>query len=704
MIGFIAILIATLFTLAASLQCLTAYRRTGDAVPTICGTRMAWGAAAAIVVAAGYFLFLLLTDQFQYKYIWSYSSVELPLLYKISAFWAGQEGSFLLWLLIHCGSGLFLLRKGRATALTMFFYFLLQFLLLALLLVKSPFLLLASPEVDGAGLNPLLQDPWMAIHPPLIFLGYAWLAIPLCYAVGSLFSKDKTIWVKHAIPWTLAAEAVLGAGIFIGGYWAYKVLGWGGYWGWDPVENSSLVPWLIGAALLHFLLIARMKVGALRGAYVCAIAAFGAVLYGTFLTRSGVLGDFSVHSFSDDGIGLALALVVTLVVAVSLFLLTLQWNTIPNGELYGTIQSRAFLMSFGSLLLLLMAVIVACGMSVPLVSGLNNQAQSVAPSFYNKTFLPPSALLLVLLAIVPLVKWQPTAIPWRRALRLIPVIALGILLAVRYSLPDVFSAVALVIFLSAALAIFVFPCSQMGKGTRISHLGLALMAAGIILSAGGSQNVVHTFGVGQPEEIFGRTVMYQGEQRDTMARSQVFLVDGNEVRIRTKLDAHGVDNAKEPGIFSGLTGDLYFSPAASHAEGEEILLDRRKPLVKDDLFLRFHGVESSSMPGSPDNVMMKVLVDVTDGTTTDELVLLLLGDRQGYRSVPVTALNGRCQMMVKGISPDQQQVQLYMNDNQKTQQNFETEVSTKPFVWLVWLGAAAIVLGCLVSVVKTMKQ
>ncbi|MBR1645627.1 MAG: cytochrome c biogenesis protein CcsA, partial [Selenomonadaceae bacterium] len=272
------------------------------------------GLSASFVTAASLLLWhLIFADDFTVEYVASYSSTQLPTIYKVSAFWAGQQGSFLLWLLVHAATGLILtFRRTQASALAI--YFLLQAALTALVLAKSPFAENPAQVVEGVGLNPLLQDFWMAIHPPIIFVGYALLAVPFALSLGNLLTEAASrTWLEEARIWTLTAWSFLGAGIFVGGYWAYKVLGWGGYWGWDPVENSSLVPWLLSAVLLHLIDLARKKSAVLAPAHVAATFTYALVIYGTFLTRSGILGDFSVHSFASSTVGAAIAFVNALV-------------------------------------------------------------------------------------------------------------------------------------------------------------------------------------------------------------------------------------------------------------------------------------------------------------------------------------------------------------------------------------------------------
>ena len=215
--------------------------------------RLGFAGFAASVTVAGISLMLsILNHEFVYTYVARYSSRDLPLLYLISSFWAGQEGSFLLWVFLAAWLGFFLIgHSGRREPRAMLVYNLNCLFLMALLIRQSPFHMAPFPPADGNGMNMLLQDPWMAIHPPIVFLGYAAYSIPFAYAVTALWSREYDSWIKPGLPWAIFAYVTLGAGIIIGGFWSYKVLGWGGYWGWDPVENASLLPWLAGTALVH---------------------------------------------------------------------------------------------------------------------------------------------------------------------------------------------------------------------------------------------------------------------------------------------------------------------------------------------------------------------------------------------------------------------------------------------------------------------
>ena len=362
-------------------------------------------AGLASLGAAAFLFVIILNDDFSYTYVISYSSISLPLLYKLSAFWAGQQGSFLLWLVIHAVVGVLIAREGRMTATGRTIYHALTAMLVLLVLFKSPFAPAETVAMDGHGMNPLLQDPWMAVHPPIIFVGYALLAVPFVYSLESMIKAPMDgSFLAPMRRWTLIAWAFLGAGIFIGGYWAYKVLGWGGYWGWDPVENSSLVPWLLACVLLHLISVARGRRGAFYLVHLAATFSYAFVLYGTFLTRSGILGDFSVHSFAGSDIGLYIALANAAVLLFGLGVLIVRIERLPKGAVYEQHRSRDFLVLLGMLLIVFIVAIVFFGMSMPLISGLLGESAAVDTSYYVRTSLPiavPLALLMALGVLLP---------------------------------------------------------------------------------------------------------------------------------------------------------------------------------------------------------------------------------------------------------------------------------------------------------------
>ncbi|MDP4828103.1 MAG: cytochrome c biogenesis protein CcsA, partial [Flavobacteriales bacterium] len=275
---------------------------------------------------------LIANHRYEFQYVWKHLNNAMPMRYIFSCFWGGQEGGFLLWMFWHIVLGFLLIRKkGKWEGPVMTIFSAVQASLACMLLGVyfgdyqiglDPFQLLRNePDniglpwtknadyltafkqfQDGRGLNPLLQNYWMTIHPPTLFLGFASTLVPFAFAIAGLWKRDFTGWIKQALPWTFFGVMILGTGILMGGAWAYEALSFGGFWAWDPVENSSLVPWIVLVAGAHLMLINNRKPTALFSMFLLLTLSFVLVVYSTFLTKSGILGDSSVHSFVDSGI------------------------------------------------------------------------------------------------------------------------------------------------------------------------------------------------------------------------------------------------------------------------------------------------------------------------------------------------------------------------------------------------------------------
>ncbi len=293
---------------------------------------------------------IIYNHRYEYYYAWSHSSNYLPTHFMISCFWEGQEGSFLLWIFWHTLLGLTIIwfnKKWEAPTMAVFAF--VQLFLTSMILGvvigdlkigSSPFILLRdfmtdapvfklNPNFipkDGTGLNPLLQNYWMVIHPPTLFLGFAIALVPFAFAIAGLWKKDYITWIKPALPWGLFGGLVLGVGIMMGAYWAYETLNFGGYWNWDPVENAVYIPWLVLIAALHTMVIYKRSKHALRTSFVLVITSFLLVLYATFLTRSGILGNASVHSFTDLGLSGQLFAYLAAFVVLAIILLARHWQ------------------------------------------------------------------------------------------------------------------------------------------------------------------------------------------------------------------------------------------------------------------------------------------------------------------------------------------------------------------------------------------
>lgn len=674
-----------------------------------CARLCTWLSAVAAVLASAFLMALIFGNHFDIAYVASYSSRELPDIYKFSAFWAGQQGSFLLWLLIHAIVGCILCRE-KITSFGMSAYMLIQSLITILVLAKSPFLPQETAVENGIGLNPLLQDPWMAIHPPIIFLGYAMLAIPLAYSVGALLqtpsSKD---WLEPARKWALIAWGFLGAGIFIGGYWAYKVLGWGGYWGWDPVENSSLVPWLITAVFIHVLRVARVREGALSMAHLAAIFAFSLVLYGTFLTRSGLLGDFSVHSFSGTSIGLSIAVVNALVLIGALLILTIRANKLPQGNMYEGFHSREFLMLLGMLLAVFIASIIFLGMSMPLFTQLLERPASVDTSFYLRTTMP-LAICLMLTMTMSCLRFYGAEKPLPRNYlpfgALILGLAIPIAIGIREILPILLSGVSL---MGATASFLSWKQHTLHLGGLIAHVGVGISFLAMVLAGNGSLSTTQILQPKESYSIFGHEIVYHGQEflEDNSAKYYVYTVDGKEARALTKLRGNGTDAAREPAIDKGLSGDIYIAPSPPEDYGiEEMTLKRKGVAMDGDLAYRFDSIEILTDEAQPTHQTLTAQISITDGEIIDTATPSIQTNANGATSSPIPILNGKKRIRLTGITEDQSKIRIEVlpSEEEFSRIPITATISTKPYIWLLWLGCTLVTIGCFVAAKPTLKK
>src|ERR671911_1137483 len=363
-------------------------------------------AVASIVLVAA-----LVRNDFSFVYVAQHTSRELPTGYTISAFWGGQEGSLLLWLLLltgYAGAALLLNRRSARDlvawvtpvvgAVMVFFAFL-------LVVVATPFAVQAAPP-DGNGLNPSLQNPYMLAHPPMLYLGYVGLTIPFAFAMAALASRvvDER-WIVVTRRWTLAAWTFLGFGILLGAKWAYEEVGWGGWYAWDPVENAALMPWLVATAYLHSVMVQEKK-NMLRVWNVILVAlAFGLSLFGTFLTRSGVIN--SIHSFTQGPIGLWFLGFIGVVAAASTALILRRLPVLRSRTRLESLVSREAAFLYNNLFLVAFALTVLWGVVYPLVSeAVRGVPVTVGPPYYDFFAVAFGLPLVFLMGIGPLVAWR----------------------------------------------------------------------------------------------------------------------------------------------------------------------------------------------------------------------------------------------------------------------------------------------------------
>lgn len=344
----------------------------------------------------------MINKRFEYHYVWQHVSEDLPFKYIFSAFWEGQEGSFLLWMFWHAILGFILMwraKKWESPVLSVI-SFVQTFIFSMILGVyvfgeakigSSPMLLLRDTMdlplfnnadyvslIQGNGLNPLLQNYWMTIHPPTLFLGFASTVVPFAFAIAGLWTKEHREWLKPALPWALFSGCILGTGILMGGAWAYEALSFGGYWAWDPVENMSLVPWIILIAGIHTHLVAKNVGYSFKSTYLFYILSFVLILYSTYLTRSGILGDSSVHSFTEMGLENQLILFILTFLGIGLTLYFARSKGIPAPKEEEKFASREFWMFIGTMVLLFSSIMITVATSLPVI---NKIIQAFNPEF-----------------------------------------------------------------------------------------------------------------------------------------------------------------------------------------------------------------------------------------------------------------------------------------------------------------------------------
>jgi cytochrome c-type biogenesis protein CcmF len=476
--------------------------------------------ALAVIGIAATLFHLIFNHYFEYNYAYQHSSTALPLRYIFSCFWEGQEGSFLLWMFWHAVLGNVLIYTAKKwESPVMSFFSITQVFLSSMLLGvyvfglkigSNPFMLLReNPDflhlpfiqnpnylrgIEGTGLNPLLQNYWMTIHPPTLFLGFASTLIPFAYAMAALWKRDLKGWLTPVLPWTYFGIAILGTGILMGGAWAYEALSFGGFWAWDPVENASLVPWLTLVAAGHLMLLNKTKPQSLFLTFFISILTFLLILYSTYLTRSGVLGETSVHSFAA---GQPTQLVVFLLFFSigALAWLFSKIKLFPKQKEEERIWSREFWMFIGALVLCMAAFQITFTTSIPVINKLfnTNMAPPIdAIDHYNSWQLPLSVLLALLIGFTQFFKYKQTDMRSylkQISLSFVSSVVLTVVIAYVLEITIVFHLLLLFGSLFATLAnthyFFRMQKRKIGKsGAAIAHVGVGLMLLGILISTG----------------------------------------------------------------------------------------------------------------------------------------------------------------------------------------------------------------------------
>ena len=448
----------------------------------------------AVTGAAFALIWTAFTNDFTVSYILHHSNRALPGAYKFAALWSGQEGSLLLWAWLLAGYGLVLRLRHKVdvklTAYASTILAAIQLFFLAILNFAAPPFALVSGTIpaDGFGLNPLLQYPEMVIHPPMLYLGYVGFAVPFAFALGALMMRyPGEKWIHITRRWTMVTWAFLTCGIFLGAHWAYSVLGWGGYWGWDPVENASLMPWLTGTAFLHSVMM-QEKRGMMKKWNVWLIfATFLLTLLGTDLTRSGLVS--SVHAFAQSSIGTWFHAFMLFTLAVCLFTFIRQSDHLKSEHQIEALVSRESSFLFNNLVLLTACFTVLWGTLFPLISEyVQGNKVTVGAPFYNRVAVPIGIFLMLLTGIGPLLAWRSASFRSIRRNLVNPAIASAamiVLLLASGTRPweDVGTFYAFTVWVLSAFVVTAISSEFLrGAGVIARHTGQNLLASAVQLT------------------------------------------------------------------------------------------------------------------------------------------------------------------------------------------------------------------------------
>lgn len=584
---------------------------------------MTLGSAAAIVqfflvaVAFAALTHAFVISDFSVKVVASNSHSLKPMLYKISGVWGNHEGSMLLWVLILSLFGALIAGFGnnlppplRARVLAVQAMIAVGFLLF-LLVTSNPFERLYPPPANGNDLNPLLQDPGLAFHPPILYVGYVGFSIAFSFAVAALIEgRVDAAWARWVRPWTLLAWSFLTGGIALGSWWAYYELGWGGFWYWDPVENASFMPWLVGTALLHSAIVVERRDALKTWTILLAILTFSLSLIGTFLVRSGVLT--SVHAFAvdpDRGVFILALLIIS--IGGSLALYAWRAPALKGGGLFAPISREGALL-LNNLLLTTAAATVFIGTLYPLLlEAVGGGKVSVGPPFFNATFVPLMVPLIAALAVGPLLAWKRGdvmgALSRLKIAGAVTAVALVLCAALTWGRPILGPiAMGFAVWLAAGVATEVAERVRLGRiplrqslsragglprsawGMALAHIGIAAIIAGAAGATIWKEEVIRVMQPNETMEIGGYSLTFDGTQ-DTrgpnyLTRKGLFSVskDGKPV---LKMYAErrrylvGGQQTTEAAIHSTLAGDLYAVIGDNDGKGGQTVNVYYKPLV-----------------------------------------------------------------------------------------------------------------------------
>jgi len=529
----------------------------------------------AIISVILLIFYMMINKYYEYEYVWAHVSNDLPFRYVFSAFWEGQEGSFLLWMFWNSILGFVLIGTAKkwempVMAVLSFAQIFFVFFILGLYfgaedtrIGASPFMLLRdvhfapifnSPNylesIEGTGLNPLLQNYWMTIHPPTLFLGFASTIIPCAFAIAGLWKNEHKKWMQPALRWALFSATILGVGILMGGVWAYEALSFGGYWAWDPVENASLVPWITLVAGIHTTLVARSTGYSIRSSYLFYMLTFFMIVYSTFLTRSGILGETSVHAFTEMGLEWQMVIFLAVLAVGGGVFYFYRYRSIPAPIKEESIYSKEFWMFVGALVLLFSAGLITATTSIPVwnaIAGTEIAPPDDVVAHHNGFQLWIGVLVALLSGLSQFLLYRRSSMSASYSRRfganMLGCLALSAVLMVAIMYPSGILAwqywllVGTGVFgiLSNLLYVFVVLKGKIKiAGSAISHIGFGLMLIGVVFSGALKRGLFDPFASSQLDGILGGLNSQTNKNVLVPLGQEVALNDGFSVKYTKK--------------------------------------------------------------------------------------------------------------------------------------------------------------------------
>jgi len=729
---------------------------------------------------------------YQYSYVWEHSDNSMPRMYTLASFWADQEGSFLLWTFWQVVLGnilIFTAKKWEPPVMATISIvqaflasMLLGFYVFGIRIGSNPFILLR--EVSGfgegplfamadyvtklaptaRGLNPLLQNYWMVIHPPTLFLGFASTVVPFSYAIAGLWKKKYGEWQLEALPWTFLGIMILGTGVLMGGAWAYESLSFGGFWAWDPVENASLFPWLTLVGAGHIMIIYKARKQSLFSTFVFPLLTFILVLYSTFLTRSGILGNTSVHSFNDQGMMGQLLIYLFFFIGLALLLLAINWRKMPREKQEEELWSREFWMFLGALVLLMSCLQIIITTSIPVTNKIFNlnQAPPVdVKAYYNHWQVPFAIIVLLMVGFGLYLKFKNTEMKQFWAMLRLPVFVTIIASAISAFMLKETNAFYIALLVACWFAVtsnFYYwikakKANFQKAGASFAHVGFGLILMGALISTS-KEKVISENTSGKSVESLGKDysnatniliargdtlrmgdyfVTYAGKEKkghDIVYHVQYFEKDSATHKYTLQFTLNPLiqinpqmGNVAEPSTHHFLTKDIYthikyadLSTLDDENKGSEFTPAKAQMMkVGDTTFSSNSIIMLVGLDTHIDKLkyhlkasdiavgaLLKV-TDVNDKTYTTEPVYVITNDMVQPIDASLDGLG--LKFSFTKIDPENHKMEISISESKHTAKDFIVmEAIVFPYINVLWMGCLIMVLGTVLSIRSRIRK